>query len=191
MLGVNSMAILEGVLGGLAGAVATLLATEIRRSFSERTTAIIAVGTELAHNLYVACDVLKRNAALLEQAEERPFWELVAFSDSSWKAVLNSGALSRLSVDLIEPLTKAYAELRKADYSAEKLQVGRVHPTKVRQYTVRVYDAGAAVNKALLSLTEHHRYQRPSRRIGQVRSALTAWEAGAPTWGPQVEAARL
>lgn len=183
------MTLLDGIIGGFAGALFTLLGTEILRYLSERNTAVVALGAELAHNLTAASYVLEKNAPHIQQPLESQWWELVSFAESSWNAVVVSGTLSHLKREAIGLLAKCYAELGKAGYSAEKLQSGRVDPRKVKQYTIRVFDAGESTCKALRSLEVH--YGDRLTRFSQTHEAIEAWQAQAPKWKKQIDAARV
>ncbi len=185
------MAILEALVGGIVGTVSTLLATEVRRSFTERETAVLALGAELSQNLRVACDILNVNTSYFgESSGSDPWWELVAFSGSSWSSVVSGGLISRIDSSVIEPLAKSYVELRKADYSAGKLQSGRVDFRKAAEYTVRVYDAGVATSAALLSLREHKGYRGHLERLAQLENSLALWTEKADTWKEKVDSVR-
>lgn len=185
------MNLLESIVGGFAAALFTLLAAELQKFLTERDTAVVALGAELAHNLSVARDVLEKNAVLIHHTGESQWWELVAFSESSWQAVVISGSLSRLKPEVIGPLARAYAELGKANYSAEKLQSGRVDTMKARQYTVRVFDAGEAASKALQAFEGNPKYKKLLERFEQSREALGKWEEKAVGWRQEVAAARI
>ena len=184
------MSLLEGVVGGFAGALFTFFGTELQRRFNERDTAVVALGAELTYNLSVVCHVLEKNAPLIQSSGGSHWWELAAFSDASWQAVVISGTLSRLKPGAIGPVARAYAELGKANYSAEKLQSGRVDDMKAKQYTVKVLDAGEEIYNALAALEKRPKYKRLLDKFAQPRDAELCWEDRAQTWREAVGAAR-
>lgn len=185
------MAILEGAVGGLLAALITLLVTERLRTSAERETAVVGIGSELAHNLSVAADVLAWNVKVLrDSSDSRTWWELVSFSDVCWAAISSGGLLSRLKPTVIESTARSYAELKKADYSAGKLQHGKVYWRKAAEYTIRVFDAGEAMSAALLTMKKEPRYEKILANLGQLEGALSRWKQNVSTWEAEVDRVR-
>lgn len=182
----------EGVIGGLTGALFTLIFTELNRSANERSTAIVAVATELTHNLSLACDVLENNVGELADPAKCKWWEIVGFSNASWEGIINSGALARLKPEVTERLARAYESLHKADFGAVKMQIGKVDPEKAKYYTIDVYDAAGDTHSALKCLgsqTEWH-YERNLNFVKQLTDTIETWEEKRKIWKEEVDANR-
>ncbi len=185
------MDILNAIAGAAAGAVITFVATGWAKRRTERARALVALGTELALNLDAATKVLEKNCSYLPHPfNKKQWWEILDFPQSAWDAVLNSGSLSRLTPVTVEAVSRAYILLRRADYSARKLQVGQFDPCEATQYTLRVYDAGEAISGALAQIDSQKQYRKEMLKVGHPSATTRTWDTGSRDWRTAVAEAR-
>jgi hypothetical protein len=135
------MELIGALLGAIIGAIASFTLAEISKRKQEKDKILAALSIELDLNLEVADEILKFNSKIDFDSKMPDSWEwcdIIPFSDSAWTAVISGGNISKLNLSIIEPLSRSYAQIRRANYIAAKIQAGRYQPREGKEYTFRV-----------------------------------------------------
>lgn len=155
------MAVPEAFVGAVIGAVVSFVLAEYSSRRSERkrmraaVQAEVSLNSRLAEEIRVAhADIDWERAASSDRREDRPWVEIIGFSDGAWTAALSGGRLNQIPEDMVPVLTEAYTKVRRANFIATKIQVGRFDYEEGHEYSRRVADAGDSLAKALQTFGE-------------------------------------
>lgn len=152
------MEFVVALIGAIFGAVASFALSEYSKRKNEHERVFAALSAEIKLNFDMAKDVCDANG---EESggeyylKESGWYEIIPFSDAAWMAILSTGALLHLRSDIIEPLSRAYAMVKRANYAALKMQYGRLDKREVEEYTRRVFNSKKDLREALSALTKY------------------------------------
>jgi len=153
------MEFVGALIGAIFGAVASFALSEYSKRKNEHDRVFAALRAEVKLNLDVAKDVCDANGREINgkyQIKTGGWYEIIPFSETAWMAVMSTGALSHLHPDIIEPLSCAYAMVRRVNYIAVKMQYGRLGKWDVKEYTKRVLNSKRDLREALAALDKYH-----------------------------------
>lgn len=146
------MEVFSALTGAIIGAMVSFALAAHSKHKDEQKKALTAIRSEVKLNLEVAEEILKANVTIDFKAKDQRKWrwcEIIPFSDVGWIAVISTGGLSHLNQDVVEPLIRAYAMVRRANYTAEKIKAGRYEPREGKKYCDRVECAKKYLEEAL------------------------------------------
>jgi hypothetical protein len=135
------MELLTALIGAIIGAASSFALSEYTKRKDERKKLLTALRTEIRLNLEVAQEIIRTNSDINFDAKDDRQWEwceVIPFSEFAWIAVTSTGALSHLDQKLIEPLSRAFAMVKRSNFAAEKIKAGRYNPREGKEYTLRV-----------------------------------------------------
>jgi hypothetical protein len=151
------MEIASAFVGAVIGAIVSFVIAEYYNSRSERKKILTAVISEIELNIGIAGDILKVNDSIEFDAEDAKRWEwceIIPMSDAAWVAVLSTGTISHLGQEAIEPLSRAFSLVRRANFAAEKIKSGKYQPREGKEYSAKVRQTREALKQALQVIQE-------------------------------------
>ena len=146
------MEIISAFIGAIIGAIVSFALAEYSGNRSERKKITTSLTSEIELNIDIADDILNVNDKIEFDAVDERRWEwceIIPMSDSAWVAVLSTGAISSVNGDAIQPLSKAFSLVRRANYAAEKIKAGKYHLREGKEYNARVREAREILEQAL------------------------------------------
>lgn len=152
------MEIIAAFIGAIIGAAVSFTLSEYSRRKSEKRKVFTAIRSEIKLNLEVAAEILEANSRINFHAadnRQRKWCVIIPMSEAAWTAILSTGSLSNLHRETIEPLSRAFAMVKRANFAAGKIQVGRFAPRKGKEYNSCVQSTQESLIEALRVLDRY------------------------------------